>query len=111
MKKSGARVRSWPAKYRSALKFFAYLGKPEVIDEQSERRDGTAPSVPHVRNSRAGSVAAFCSRKLTVSTSRLLTIRAILSHVIMVSANRMKLGPWRLPGCEKLGAQLSLVIK
>jgi hypothetical protein len=50
MKKSGARVRSWAAKYRSALKLFAYLGKPEVIGAQSERRDGTAPSVPHVRN-------------------------------------------------------------
>jgi hypothetical protein len=24
----------------------AYLGKPEVIGAQSERRDGTAPSVP-----------------------------------------------------------------
>jgi hypothetical protein len=29
----------------------------------------------------------------------------------MVSANRMKLAPWWLAGCEKLGAQLSLVIK
>jgi hypothetical protein len=41
MKKSGARVRSWPAKYRSALKLFAYPGKPEVIGAQSE--DATEP--------------------------------------------------------------------
>ena len=63
MKKSSACVRSGPATYRSVLKLFAYLGKPEVIGAQSERRDGTASSVPHV------------SRKLTVFTSRLLTIR------------------------------------
>jgi len=45
--------------------------------------------------------ATFCFRRLTV-LPRASWRNAILSHLIVVSANRMKLDPWRPFRCEKL---------